>query len=107
MFFIVYFTHKKTSTPNPYHLPVSPPFDVLAGISYHPPQITDPFFICQNLQVNFFLSMRLLKNAHLRRFHHPSSLRRTSKYASLLGISEALHLGIFEQPMKIDFSATR
>jgi hypothetical protein len=41
---------------------------------------------------------RLLKNAHLLRFPHPSSLRRTSKYASLLGISEALHLGIFEQP---------
>jgi hypothetical protein len=41
---------------------------------------------------------RLLKNAHLLRFPHPSSLRRTFKYASLLGISGALHLGIFEQP---------
>jgi hypothetical protein len=41
---------------------------------------------------------RLLKNAHLRRFPHPSSLRRTSKYASFLRISGALHLGIFEQP---------
>jgi len=30
-------------------------------------------------------------------------LRRTSKYASLLRISGALHLGIFEQPMKIEF----
>jgi hypothetical protein len=46
---------------------------------------------------------RLLKNAHLRRSPHPSSLRRTSKYASLLRISGALHPGIFEQPMKIDF----
>ncbi len=46
---------------------------------------------------------RLLKNAHLRRYPHPSSLRRTSKYALLLRIAEALHLGIFEQPMKIDF----
>jgi hypothetical protein len=45
----------------------------------------------------------LLKNAHLRRSPHPSSLRRTSKYASLLRISGALHLGIFEQHMKIDF----
>ena len=46
---------------------------------------------------------RLLKNAHLRRSPHPFSLRRTSKYASLLRISGALHLGIFEQPMKINF----
>ena len=49
---------------------------------------------------------KLLKNAHLLRFPHPSSLRRTFKYASLLRISGALHLGIFEQPEKIDFSAT-
>jgi hypothetical protein len=41
---------------------------------------------------------RLLKNAHLLRFPHPSSLRRTLKYASFLRISGALHLGIFEQP---------
>jgi hypothetical protein len=40
----------------------------------------------------------MLKNAHLLRFPHSSSLRRTSKYASLLRISEALHLGIFEHP---------
>jgi hypothetical protein len=40
----------------------------------------------------------LLKNAHLRRSPHPSSLRRTFKYASFLMISGALHLGIFEQP---------
>jgi hypothetical protein len=53
---------------------------------------------------------RLLKTAHLRRFPHSSSLRRTVKYASLLRISGApakrdfaklnLHLGIFEQPEK-------
>jgi len=46
---------------------------------------------------------RLLKNAHLRRFPHPSSLRRTAKYASFLRISGALHLSIFEQPGKGDF----
>ena len=46
---------------------------------------------------------RLLKNAHLLRFPHPSLLRRTSKYASLLRISGALHLGIFEQPAENDF----
>jgi hypothetical protein len=46
---------------------------------------------------------RLLKNAHLLRFPHPSSLRRTSKYASLLRISGALHLSIFEQPAENDF----
>jgi len=49
---------------------------------------------------------RLLKNAHLLRFPHPLSLRRTSKYASLLRISGALHLGIFEQPAKNDFFNT-
>ena len=41
---------------------------------------------------------RLLKNAHLRRYPHSSSLRRTSMYASLFGISRALHLDVFEQP---------
>jgi hypothetical protein len=40
-------------------------------------------------EVDFFFQKRLLKNAHLRRFPHPSSLRRTSKYTSLLGISGA------------------
>jgi len=46
---------------------------------------------------------RLLKNGHLRRFPHPSSLRRTAKYASFLRISRALHLTIFEQPEKDGF----
>ena len=45
----------------------------------------------------FFIG-RLLKNGHLLRFPHPSSLRRTAKYASLLRISRALHLALFEQP---------
>gem|GEM_PF-5924750 len=49
------------------------------------------------------LSIRLLKNAHLRRFPHPSSLRRTPKYASLRRISGALHLCIFDQPGKNSF----
>jgi len=44
-----------------------------------------------------------LKNAHLRRSPHPSSLQRTFKYASLLRISGALHLGIFDQPEKNEF----
>ena len=59
---------------------------------------------------------RLPQNAHLLRYPHPSSLRRTLLYASFLGIcprcawtplpaggfpvSEALHLGIFRQPPK-------
>jgi hypothetical protein len=65
---------------------------------------------------------RLLKNAHLLRFPHPSSLRRMPKYASgrltnssawqesllirrdaTLRISGALHLSIFEQPAENDF----
>jgi hypothetical protein len=45
----------------------------------------------------------MLKNAHLLRFPHPSSLQRTFKYASLLRVSGALHLGIFEPPGKNHF----
>jgi hypothetical protein len=41
---------------------------------------------------------RLLKNTHLLRCAHPSSLRRTVKYASFLLISRALHLDVFDQP---------
>jgi len=48
---------------------------------------------------------RLLENPHLLRYPHPAngrrwsaSLRRTSMYASLLGISDALYLGIFQKP---------
>jgi hypothetical protein len=46
-------------------------------------------------------TIRLLKNAHLRRSPHPSSLQRTPEYASLLRISGVLHLGIFDQPGEI------
>jgi len=52
----------------------------------------------RGLDRDFRKASRLLKNAHLLRFPHPSSLRRTSKYASFLRMSGALHLGIFEQP---------
>jgi hypothetical protein len=48
--------------------------------------------------ITSLFSTRLLKNGHLLRFPHPSSLRRTAKYVSLLGISGALHLAFFEQP---------
>jgi hypothetical protein len=47
----------------------------------------------------------LLENGHLLRFPHPSSLRRTAKYASLLRISGALHLALFEQPGENGFLA--
>ena len=50
---------------------------------------------------------RLLKNAHLLRFPHPSSLQRTTKYASLLGTSGALHLDIFDQPEKVYLQTLR
>jgi len=40
-------------------------------------------------------SDRLLKNGHLLRFPHLSSLRRTVKYASLLKISGGLASGPF------------
>jgi len=47
--------------------------------------------------------MSLLKKGHLQRFPHPSSLRRTAEYASLLMISGALHLALFEQTGKDAF----
>jgi hypothetical protein len=45
----------------------------------------------------------MVENAHLRRCSHPSSLQRTPKYASLLRISSALHLDIFEHPLEKQF----
>jgi len=44
------------------------------------------------------ISNRLLKNTHLLRCAHPSSLRRTVTYASFLRISRALHPDVFDQP---------
>jgi hypothetical protein len=41
-----------------------------------------------------------LKNTHLLRYAHPSSLRRTGKYDSFLRISRALHPDVFDQPGK-------
>jgi hypothetical protein len=46
-----------------------------------------------------------MKNANLLRYPHSSSLRRTSVYASLLGIWGALHLDVFDQPAQEAFSA--
>jgi len=66
-----------------------PLFPVLRGMAWSPSNGSSP--------------NRLLKNAHLRRSPHPSSLQRTFKYASLLRISGALHLGIFDQPEKNEF----
>jgi hypothetical protein len=58
----------------------------------------------RELSRDFLEFSRLLKDAYQSRasgdFPHPSSLRRTFKYASFLRISGALHLGIFEQPEK-------
>ena len=49
------------------------------------------------------VDMRLSENAHLLRYPYPSSLRRTSVYASFLGISEALHMDIFHQSLRSQF----
>ena len=46
---------------------------------------------------------RLLKNTHLLRYAHSSSLQRTCMYALFLRISRALHLDVFEQPGKSYF----
>jgi hypothetical protein len=45
-------------------------------------------------------SWRQSENYHLLRYAHPESLRRTTTYASFLGISQALHLAAFKQPLK-------
>jgi hypothetical protein len=45
----------------------------------------------------------LLKNGHLLRFPHPSSLRRTAKVRLTSQDFGALHLALFEQPGKDDF----
>jgi hypothetical protein len=58
-----------------------------------------------NHSITPYFPSKLLKNDHLLRFPHPSSLQRTTKYASLLRISGALHLTLFEQPGKDDFLA--
>jgi hypothetical protein len=52
-------------------------------------------------------SSRLLKNTHLLRYAHPSSLQRTCMYASFLRISRALHLDVFEQPAENYFFNNR
>jgi len=48
-------------------------------------------------------TIRLLKNTHLLRCAHPSSLQRTAQYASFLVISRALHLNVFDQSDKNSF----
>ncbi len=50
---------------------------------------------------------RLMKNNHLRRCPRPSSFQRTHKYALLLRTSGALHLNVFDQPVKHAFSNNR
>ena len=54
--------------------------------------------IAENINRYLIPVKRLSENAHLLRYPHPSSLRRTVIYASFLGISEALHMDIFKQP---------
>jgi hypothetical protein len=88
--------------------------------------INTSVFIFTQVPTNMISKLdRLLKNAHLRRSPHPSSLQRTFKYASAdsptrrrgkksllirrdatLRISGALHLNIFAQPEKILFFST-
>jgi len=41
-----------------------------------------------------------MKNADLPHYPYSSSLWRTATYASLLGISGALHLAVFDQPVQ-------
>ncbi len=52
------------------------------------------------------VSPRLLKTAHLRRYPHSSFLRRASMHASVLGLSDALHLDAFDQPAQESYFIT-
>jgi hypothetical protein len=47
--------------------------------------------------------IRLLKNFRLLHCAHPWTLQHTVKYASFLAISSALHLNVFDQPVKTTF----
>ena len=47
-----------------------------------------------------FDKLTVLSKVEGLRYPHPSSLRRTFMYASFLGISEALHMDIFHQPLR-------
>jgi len=66
------------------HLPFDRPFDRLTVLSRDE-------------------GLTALSKSEGLRYPHPSSLQRTSMYASFLGISEALHLGISHQPQSIRF----
>jgi hypothetical protein len=61
------------------------PFDKLMALS----KIEGPFG-----------KLTVLSRVEGLRYPHPSSLRRTCLYASFLGISEALHMDIFHQPLR-------
>jgi hypothetical protein len=66
------------------HLPFDKPFDKLTVLS----------------KVEGLMALSKVEGL---RYPHPSSLRRTSLYASFLGISEALHMDIFHQPLRSRF----
>jgi hypothetical protein len=48
-----------------------------------------------------FDRLMALSKAEGQRYPHSSSLRRTCVYASVLGISDALHLDGFDQPVSV------
>jgi hypothetical protein len=50
------------------------------------------------VQVKMKLGARFTIKHHLLRYAPPSSLRRTGMYASVLGISQALHLTLAGEP---------
>jgi hypothetical protein len=50
-----------------------------------------------------FDKLTVLSRVEGLRYPYPSSLRGTSLYASLLGISEAVHLDIFQQLLRSRF----
>ncbi|MBP1741934.1 MAG: hypothetical protein H6Q48_4227 [Deltaproteobacteria bacterium] len=51
-----------------------------------------------------FDGLMALSNIEGPRYPHSSTLRRASMHASLLGISGALHLAVFDHPAQEEFS---
>jgi hypothetical protein len=73
------------------HLPFDKPFDRLTALSK-----VDP-------STQLRVDAEQCRSIEGLRYPHPSSLRRTFTCASFLGISEALQMDIFQQPLRSRF----
>ncbi|KPK27808.1 MAG: hypothetical protein AMK69_09845 [Nitrospira bacterium SG8_3] len=82
------------------HLPFGRPFDKLTVLS-KVEGLTALSKVDPSTKLR--VDAELCRSIEGLRYPHPSSLRRNYMYASLLGISEALQLDIFHQPLRRRF----